>query len=304
VLVLLATVVGTLYFGRGLSVGLRDLGATLLGLAGTIFAAWQLWYANEYVPSRAGASVELSAEIAAVKTEGKRSTGRVTLTTTNRSTSDLILVGSAYTLLGTTVEPETAVASSDQAARAFRGVLRDPQASRFSRDARERSPELLTAGKFVGDRETFQAGATQTRHYAVTFPSGCFNALRLRAEVFAVGDLDLTLTRAPVVRRSPRDGYVYIFWYVDPGTWLKSLVDAPHRWVVIRYEIPDVTSLSPPDFIRVTARFPSPSWDSDPPTLPAAEKLFAQPVGDALRLSEVYGNDEVPAGTDARCRAE
>jgi hypothetical protein len=293
-LAFLAGALGALYFARGLTLRARDIGASALGLAGTVFAAWQLWYTNEYVPSRAGASVELSAAVTVLDTAGERSSGRVTLTTRNRSSRDLIVVGSAYTLLGTTLGAEPAPPDSDRAARAFRGVLRDPQATRFARSTRERSPELLTAGKFVGDRETLRAGAEQTRHYAVTFPSRCFDGLRLRAEAFAVGDLDLTLTKPPVVRRSERDGYVYISWFVDPGSWLKSLVEAPYRWVVIRYEIPDVTALSPPDFIRVTARFPSPSWSSDPPTLEAAERLFATPVGDARRLSEVYANDEVP----------
>jgi hypothetical protein len=293
-LLLLASAAGAVAFGRSFTPGIRALGASVLGLAGTVFAAWQLWYTSEYMPSRAAASVELTAQVDVLEADGERATARVTLTTRNRSSSDLIVVGAPYTLLGTTLEPETAAPDSRRAARAFNGILRDPQATRFSRDTTERSTELLAAGKFVGDRETLRAGGVETRHYVVTYPSSCFDALRLRAEVFGVGDLDLTLTEPPVVRRTAGD-YVYIFWYVDPGSWLKAAVDGPYRWVVIRYEIPDVAALNPPDFIRATARVPSPSWSSDPPTLREAEDLFAEPVGDTQRLSEVYANDEVPA---------
>src|SRR4051794_17783900 len=54
---------GLRFFGSDARVTLPRLGAIALGLVGTLFAAWQFWYQNQFVPARAGRAVALKATL-------------------------------------------------------------------------------------------------------------------------------------------------------------------------------------------------------------------------------------------------
>ena len=89
---------------------------------------------------------------------------------------------------------------------------------------------------------------------------------------------------------------MYGFWHVDDDSWLNDLVNGRERWVVIRYELVDPTkpkaTATSPD-VRVTARFPEPTWSGKPSEANVRELFEETAQGDA---SEPFADSELALG--------
>ena len=161
----------------------------------------------------------------------------------------------------------------------------------------EQPPAVLAAGKFVGDGKRLDATLSASRDLVFFVPRHRYQLLRLRAQLFAIpASVPLSQRTLPTYRYDlPRDHEVYGFWHVDDDSWVHDLVYGRERWVVLRYELVDpehkLATQTSPD-LRVTARFPAPSWTKRPPSDTRVERLFDHP--EASDASEPFADAELP----------
>jgi hypothetical protein len=99
----------------------------------------------------------------------------------------------------------------------------------------------------------------------------------------------------PLFKTLTGDNELYGLWHVDDDSWLHDLVYGRERWVVLRYELVDpgnktATNVSPD--LRVTARFPNPTWSKRALTDVQIEALFAAPL-QTSDASEPFGDAEL-----------
>lgn len=145
-------------------------------------------------------------------------------------------------------------------------------------DVWEKQPaDVLAAGKFVGDGKRLDAGVASTRDFIFQVPRGRYQLLRFRAQLFAIpATVQLSQRTLPVWASFAGDNNLYGFWHIDDDSWLHDLTYGRERWVVMRYELaaPRARSISPD--LRVTARFPDPTWSKARPDQAAVLRLFAQ----------------------------
>ena len=160
------------------------------------------------------------------------------------------------------------------------GFLPDPQRTRFMADVWEERPAtVLVAGKFVGDGKRLDADVSSRRQLVFHVRRGRYQLLRFRAQLFAIpASVQLSQRTLPEYTTFRGDNDLYGFWHVDDDSWLHDLVYGRDRWVVMRYELvsrPDAPVTSPD--LRVTARFPDPTWSEGKPSAASVQKLFAKP---------------------------
>jgi len=287
------SLIGLRYFGSEARVTLARVGTIALALVGTMLAAWQFWYANDFAPSHAARAVQLSVDLALAGEKMRDDLVRATLSyqaVTGRSVS---VIGSAYTLTGVRIVRCDRRERVDARAvtSLFSGFLVDPQ-RRFMADAPEQQPNtVLAAGKFVGDGRRLEADVPYARRYVFFVPKGRYQLLRLRAQLFAV-PASVQLSQRTVPEFKPGDdNFLYAFWHLDDDSWLHDLVYGRERWAVIRYELATANGKASTD-MRVAARLTAPAWRGGKPSLAAAHKLFP----DRLQSdpSEPFADTELP----------
>jgi hypothetical protein len=302
---------GLRHFGRDARVTLPRVGTIALGLIGTIVGAWQFWYQNQYVPSQAGRAVALKVTLKRTARQKETDVVHATVDYEDVGEASVSVIGSSYTLTGSRVVrcPRPATATAVQGV--FNGFLPDPQRARFMADVWEERPaKVLAAGKFVGDGKRLDPDVGSTRQFVFLVPRGTYQLLRFRAQLFAIpATVQLSQRTLPEYTNLPRDHYLYGFWHVDDDSWLHDLVYGRDRWVVMRYELvgsPEKTVASPD--LRVTARFPDPTWTEGRPSDANVKRLFAEPhPSDA---SEPFADTElaledaeaIPADHVPKCR--
>jgi hypothetical protein len=285
---------GVAYFGRGKQLTLARAGTGAVGLVGTILAAWQFWYTNDYVPSHSGANVTVTARLEVLPQSGPFSNVRATLSAVNRGDTKITVVGSVYTLTGSRMIERNRPPRM-RPLDVFDGLIPDPQVVRFSRyTTEEGAPRAIATGKFIGDRQDLEAGQETSRKLTFSFPSGYYNVIRIRAQVFAIRGLRLSLTDPVEIVACPNRGRVFSFWPIADDSWVRDLVEGRHRWIVIEYVMLDANGdVSPSGSLAyVTARFPSASWQKERPSVKEALHLFDRALA-VEDVNEVFAADEV-----------
>jgi hypothetical protein len=277
---------------------LPRLGAAVaVGLIGTTIGAWEFWYQNQYVPSHAGRAVSLTVRLQRDGTRRGYDVIRATLGYEDVGGKSVSVVGSTYTLTGSRVVrchmPSTRVTVQ----QFFKRSLADPQRSRYMADVFEERPAtVLAAGKFVGDGKRLDTGVAAGRDLVFLVPSHSYQLLRFRAQLFAIpASVQLSQRTPPQYLNLPGDNELYGFWHVDDNSWFHDLVYGRERWVVMRYELvdpgnPKATTITPD--LRVTARFPDPTWSQGIPSEATVKHLFSDenPPSDA---SEPFADTEM-----------
>jgi hypothetical protein len=89
---------GLRFFGSEARVTLPRLGTIALGLIGTTIGAWEFWYQNQYVPSRAGRAVELNFNLDLVAHQPKHEVIQATVSYQGIGGRSVSVIGSTYTL--------------------------------------------------------------------------------------------------------------------------------------------------------------------------------------------------------------
>jgi uncharacterized membrane protein YgdD (TMEM256/DUF423 family) len=297
-LVFIATSLVALHrFGRGARVTLARVGTIALGLIGSTLAAWEFWYQTQYIPFHAGSDVTLTADLTLLAQQKAFDVVRATVTYEDVGGAGVTVLGSTYTLTGSLVvqchRPSTAAIVQT----VFNGFLPDPQRSRYMSDVIERQPaDVLVAGKFVRDGKRLDASVPASRTFIFYVPRGRYQLLRFRSQLYAIpATLPLSQRNPPTFENLPGDHQLYGFWHVDDNSWLHDLVSGRERWVVLQYQLVNSarkTGIQTSPDLRVTARFPTPTWTKQKPSAAEVEKLFAQNAeGDA---SEPFGDSELP----------
>ena len=251
------------------------LGITILGIA---IGAWEFWYQNQYVPSRAGRSVELSVKLHEDSHQQAYDVIRATIDYEELGGKSAFVVGSAYTLTGSRLDVCARPATLKRVQSYFDYSLVDPQRTRYTDYVQEKPPTLLAAGKFVGDGKHLDTGVPFARDLVFFVPHG-YQLLRLRAQLFAIPDsVPISQRSPPIYRVYPHDHELYAFWHVDDNSWFRDLVTGRQRWVIVRYELVDPahpSSSAVTTAMRVQARFPASTWSDTAPSERTAAALFA-----------------------------
>ena len=293
--------VGLRFFGSDARVTLPRLGTIALGLIGTTVGGWEFWYQNQYIPSHTGRAVALKADLKLIGQQRGYDVIRARVDYEDVGGRSVLVIGSTYTLTGSRVVRCHRRAASSAVRPIFSGFLVDPQRSRFMSDVWEEQPAtVLAAGKFVGDGKRLDTGVSSARDVLFFVPRNRYQLLRFRAQLFAIpASVQLSQRALPQYATYSGDNYLYGFWHVDDQSWLDGLIYGRNRWVVMRYELvsqPRATSTTPD--LRVTARFPDPTWSERRPSEKTVKRLFAEPQpSDA---SEPFADTELPLGRVAK----
>jgi hypothetical protein len=271
---------GLWVFGNAPSNWLQRGATIALGLIATAIGAGEFWYQNQYAPSRAGRAVALKVDLH--RTGEQRGSAydviRATVSYEGLGGRSVSVIGSTYTLTGSRVIRCHRPAAVKTVAQFFSGFLLDPQRSRFMADVWEIQPAtVLAAGKFVADGKRLDPNVSSRRDFVFLVPrSRHYQLLRFRAQLFAIrASVQLSQRTEPTYLSFKGDNYLYGFWHVDDDSWLHDLIYGRERWVVLRYGLvssPRSTATSPD--LRVTARFPAPTWTKGMPSEAYVHRLF------------------------------
>jgi hypothetical protein len=310
---------GLLFFASDVSLTAPRVGAVALGLVGTTLGAWEFWYQNQYVPSRAGGTVQLKAELLRIKQQGPFDVIRARINYEAIGGKSVSAVGSAYTLTGSSIIACPREATVSRVRDYFQGFLLDPQRVRFMADVVEGGPTVLAAGKFVADGKRLDPDVPANREFIFFVPRHRYQLLRFRAQVFAVpASVRLSQRTPPEYFPLAGDNELYGYWRMDDDSWLHDLVFGRERWLVLRYELVDPGDLAnraksakavpTSQVLHVLARFPNASWGKGRPSPKATKQLFDHPgainsqePGDA---SEPFAASELPLErVDANCES-
>jgi hypothetical protein len=300
VTLIVVALLGLRFFARDARVTLPRLGTVALGLLGTIVGTWQFWYQHEYVPSHTGAAVTLDTRLHLDRKGTAYDAVRVTLEYENVGTASVSVIGSTYTLTGSRVVRCRRSATADAVQGIFRGFLPDPQRTRFMADVWEEQPAtVLAAGKFVGDGKRLDADVPARRELVFVVPRHRYQLLRFRAQLFAIpSSVKLSERQLPQYKRFAGDNDLYAYWRVDDHSWLHDLIYGRERWVVTRYALvsrPKARGTSPD--LRVSARFPEPTWSEGRPSKAYIDRLFKKPQ--PSDSSEPFAATELPLADPA-----
>jgi len=289
--------------------------AVAIAVLGIAVGAWEFWYQNQYVPSRAGRAVALKVDLRRAGQQAAFDVIRATVGYEAIGGKSVRIIGSAYTLTGSRVERCSRSATVERVAGFFAGLLADPQRLRFMADVREGTPTVLAAGKFAGDGKRLDPAVPADRGFVFLVPRHRYQLLRLRAQLFAIpGSVNLSQRAVPEYKLYG-DNELYAYWHVDDDSWLHDLLYGRERWVVIRYELVDVGDKSArsteanttpvAQALRVTARFPRPSWSQGKPEEKAPQLLFdgTEPKQRPSDASEPFAGTELALeSVSATCR--
>ena len=303
VVVSVALIVGALLglrqFVTSAHTTLPRLGAAVaVALVGTTIGAWEFWYQNHYVPSHAGSAVMLKVRLQRDGTQPGYDVVRATLGYEDVGGKSVSVVGSTYTLTGSRVVRCHVPSTTATVQRVFKyPILADPQRSRYMADVFEERPAtVLAAGKFVADGKRLDTGVAAGRDLVFLVPRHSYQLLRFRAQLFAIpGSVQLSQRTLPTYKNFPGDNELYGFWHIDDNSWFHDLVYGRERWVVMRYEFVDpgnpTAKTITPD-LRVTARFPDPTFFGGLPSQTTVNHLFSEenPPSDS---SEPFADTEM-----------
>ncbi len=304
-----AAVLGLFFFGRDVKLTLpRVGGAVALALLGTTIGAWEFWYQNQYIPSHAGGAVALRAQLHRTSGKGAFDVIRATLDYETVGGKSVSVIGSVYTLTGSTVVKCPRAATVHRVGDYFEGFLLDPQRIRFMADVLEETPTVLAAGKFIADGKQLDPNVLANREFMFFVPRREYQLLRFRAQLFAIPASIRLSQRTPPEYVLAGDNELYGYWHIDDDSWLHDLIFGRERWLVMRYELVDPANTADrqkpakaapvTQVLHVLARFPNPTWSEGRPSPEATKDLFEQPQainaqepGDA---NEPFADSELP----------
>lgn len=295
VVLIVVGALGLSFFGRDARVTIPRIGTIALGVIGTLFAAWQFWYQNQYAPAHAGQAVALSATIKRVDEQAAYDVIKASISYEDTSSSGVSVIGSTYTLTGSRLVRCQRTASTKYIQSDFSGLLPDPQRTRFMADVWEDRPAtVLAAGKFVGDGKRLDPNVSAGRDFIFLVPRHHYQLLRFRTQLFAIpASVQISQRTPPTYTPLPGSNDIFGFWHIEDNSWLHDLVAGRERWVVLRYELvnhPTATNISPD--LRVTARFPDPTWNDQRPSDRTVNKLFK--TNQPSDASEPFADTEAP----------
>ena len=283
-----------LFWGE-IEVSTRRVGATVaLTVAGLLVGVSEFWYQNQYVPSHLDRAVSVQVGLKKVGVQGGYAVLSATLRYQDIGGRASIVVGSTYTLTGSAVVACSRPATPAAEAGVFQGKLDDPERSRFMSDVWEvLPPTVLAAGRFVPDGDRLSPNVPASRQVIFYVPRDRYQLVRLRAQLFAIST-SVPLADQPLVSRIiPGDKDLYDLWKLGESGWLQDLLWGRRGWIVTRYEIATVyySHGSSPD-LRVTARFPRPTWSGGAPSNTQIESLFVKEAPQAK--NETFADAELP----------
>lgn len=287
---------GFALFWDEIEVSILRVGASIaLTVAGLLVGAWEFWYQNQYVPSHLDRAVAVQVGLKKLGAQGGYDVLSATLGWEDVGGRGVVVLGSDYTLTGSTVVARSCPATPGEEASFFGGQLPDPQRSRFMSDVWELKPAtVLAAGRFVPDGKRLGPSVPASRQLIFYVPHGEYQLVRLRAQVFAVS-ASVPLANEPPKRRPiAGDPDVYDLWRLGPSSWFENLLSGRRGWIVTRYEIvnPQGKATTPSPDLRVTAQSPSPSWSGNPPSAPEIHRLFE--IQPPLDTTETFADAELP----------
>lgn len=284
------------FFWRDVDTSVVRVGASIaLAVAGIAIGLGEFWYQNQYVPSHLGRAVSLQADMKIVGEQKDDYVVSVALGYQDIGGRSVAVIGSTYTLTGSRVIQCERTATPARLRDVLGGFLADPQRSRFMADTWEKQPAtVLAAGKFVGDGKRLDPNVPASRQLIFYVPRHRYQLLRFRAQLFAISaSVPLSQRALPEYKHFPSDNYLYGFWHVTDDSWLHDLLSGRQRWVITRYEVvsePQSTAASPD--LRVTARFPPPTWTVNRPSITQIHNLFSEP--EPSDASEPFTDAELP----------
>jgi hypothetical protein len=286
-LLVAVSLLGLRFFGGREHAGLPKLGAAVvLGIVGTVIGAWEFWYQHQYIPSQGGHTVVLTAKLEDEAQQGAFDAIRATVGYENVGDKSVWVLGSVYTLTGSRVVGCSQPATPKLVKNDFDFLTADPQRLRYMADAREERTTVLAAGKFVGDGRRLDPNLLSSRDLVFYVPRHGYQLLRFRAQLFAIpGSVRLSQRTKPrylpVMGDKPlkNDNELYGLWHIDDDSWFHDLVYGRERWVVLRYELvdpdqPGGSRVTPA--MRITARFPDPTWSRGYPSFATLGRLFGK----------------------------
>jgi hypothetical protein len=208
----------------------------------------------------------------------------------------VVVLGSVYTLTGSTVIACPRSETPKRERPLFRGQLPDPQRSRFMYPVWEIQPaKILAAGTFAPQGRRLAPSAPASRQLILYVPHNRYQLLRLRAQVLAISAA-VPLAAKPPVPKNTGDQDIYGLWQLRDSGWFQKLLSGSRGWIVTRYEIvnPDPKANhgnADPD-LRVIAKFPKPTWSGDQPSAAQIKSLFKTPP--PLSETETFADAELP----------
>jgi hypothetical protein len=287
---------GFALFWDDIEVSLVRVGAGIaLTVTGLLVGGWEFWYQNQYVPSHLDRAVSVQVALKKIRAQGGYDLLSATLGYEDIGGRAIVVLGSDYTLTGSTVVACPRPATPAEEAGHFAGQLPDPQRNRFMSAVWEIQPAtVLAAGRFVADGKLLGPNVPASRQMIFYVPHDRYQLLRLRAQVFAVSASVPLVNQPPVRRNIPHDNDLYDLWKLGESGWFQNLLSGRRGWIVTRYEVvnPEGRGIASSPDLRVVAGSPRPTWSGNAPSNAQIKSLFVkQPP---LDTTETFADTELP----------
>lgn len=267
-----------------------------LTVAGLAIGAWEFWYQNQYLPSHLDRAVAVQVSLKKLGAQKGYDVLSATLGYEDVGGRAVVVLGSDYTLTGSTVVACPRTPGPKNVEGYFKNPLPDPQRSRLMSDVRELTPStVLAAGRFVADGRRLTPNLPGSRQLILYVRHGKYQLLRFRAQAFAIS------ANVPLVDQAPLhanidDHDLYDLWKLGESSWFQDLLSGRRGWIVTRYEIvatpPKWRDHVPSPDLRVTARSPGASWSGNAPSDAQIKNLFES--APPLDTTEAFADAELP----------
>lgn len=292
-----AGLLGFTLFWREITVSAARVSAGVaLTVAGLVIGGWEFWYQNQYVPSHLDRAVSVQVSLKKLGVQRGYDVLSATLDYQDVGGRAVVVLGSDYTLTGSTVVPCLRQPTPEDVGGYFKNPLPDPQRARLMSDVWEVQPStVLAAGRFVADGKRLGPSVPGSRQLILYVPHDRYQLLRFRAQLFAIS-ASVPLADRPPLPTDVGDNDRYDLWQLGPSGWFQDLLSGRRGWIVTRYEIvstpPSKKEVVPSPDLRVTARSPGPSWSGNAPGHAEIASIFE--TAPPLDTTETFADTELP----------
>jgi hypothetical protein len=228
----------------------------IAAIATFLIGLGQWWYTNQYLPSIAPPSLNITTKLERVGSTSTMLVYKGSISATNVTDARVRVLDSDYYVFESDVSPKRSPQLNPRAAASEHddeSLFPFPSVERFSRESHT---GVVESGRIVPLKSWFEPNETQSIDMLVRIPKGATGTLQLYAKLYVVQGNALTFTTplparpTYVINQLNQFAYETVVWHMRIGetSWVRQFTRGDREvvvgWVEERCKLPDGASVA------------------------------------------------------------